>query len=119
MSQESEPAIVCELGALSPEERRREQTLLSKFRTSFTNVTETGNGFRVTVSAEPTTLSELGEFLAYERRCCPFLTFEVVVEPQRGPVTLHVFGGPGSKEFTKAIFLGQSCLGSRGEIDSA
>jgi hypothetical protein len=36
-----------------------------------------------------------------ERVCCPFLAFELVFEPDQGPILLKVRGMEGTKEFIK------------------
>lgn len=38
-----------------------------------------------------------------ERRCCPFLRFDLVVEPGGGPVWLDVTGPPGTAAFLAAL----------------
>jgi hypothetical protein len=38
-----------------------------------------------------------------ERECCPFMTFELVAQPNIGPIIVRVTGPPGSKEFLRAI----------------
>jgi hypothetical protein len=97
--------IACDLAALSPEQRSREQALLAELKTTFRNPQETPHGFRVVVSAETSVLARLGEFLALERLCCPFLTFDLSISDGRGPVTLHVHGGPGTKPFLRSAFF--------------
>ncbi len=101
----AELPIACNLDALSPEQRSREQALLAEFRTLFRNPEETAQGFRVAVTAEPALLARLGEFLALERVCCPFLTFDLSVSAAQGPVTLHVHGGPETKRFLRSEFF--------------
>jgi len=44
------------------------------------------------------------ELFAAERECCPFLTFELSAEPNKGPVSIRVSGPRGTKEFLKALF---------------
>jgi hypothetical protein len=97
--------IACDLGALSPEQRSREQVLLGEFRAAWREPEETTHGYRVVVSAEPALLARLGEFLALERLCCPFLAFDLSVSVARGPVTLHVHGGSGTKPFLRSLFF--------------
>jgi hypothetical protein len=41
--------------------------------------------------------------VAAERVCCPFLTFEVVAQPNHGPLLVRITGPEGSKEFLRAI----------------
>jgi hypothetical protein len=99
--------IACDLGALSAEQRARERTLLEELRTAFTRPVETESGFRVVLPPDPDLLGRLGEFLALERICCPFLNFDLAVPEGRGPVTLHVHGGSGVKPFLRSVFFGE------------
>jgi hypothetical protein len=39
-----------------------------------------------------------------ERECCPFLTFEVVAQPNKGTVILRVTGPAGTKESVRNVF---------------
>ena len=41
--------------------------------------------------------------VAAERECCPFLWFELSVEPAMGPVTVRMTGPAGTREFLKSI----------------
>jgi len=98
--------ITCDLGALSPEERAREQTLLAEFKLTSGEPQETANGFRFVLRNDPPWLGRLGEFLALERLCCPFLNFELVVPAGRQPVSLHISGEPAVKPFVRSVFAG-------------
>ena len=40
-------------------------------------------------------------FIAAERQCCPFFTFEVVFEPNDGPLWLRLRGPEGAKAFIR------------------
>jgi len=45
-----------------------------------------------------------------ERRCCPFMTFEVVVAPSSGPIWLRMTGPEGTREVLRAeLELSGSC----------
>jgi hypothetical protein len=50
----------------------------------------------------------LGELIALERRCCPFLAFELRSEAEGGDVTLRIGGRAGVREFVGATFLPRS-----------
>jgi hypothetical protein len=39
------------------------------------------------------------EFVAAERQCCPFFTFEIVFEPNDGPLWLRLRGSEEVKAF--------------------
>jgi hypothetical protein len=96
--------IACDLSKLDDAARRREQQLLREFVTMVRQmpVVETENGFRFTVAADPGSLSRLGEFIALERLCCPFLTFSLEVADDGA--TLHVFGPQGAKAFLASVW---------------
>jgi len=44
------------------------------------------------------------EFIAAERRCCPFLSFEIAFEPHAGPLWLRMRGSPRVKAFIAETF---------------
>jgi hypothetical protein len=100
------PVIACRLDLLDPAERRREQELLARARRTFGSAVETAGGYRLPVP--PEFLSELGELLGLERRCCPFLAFTLEVAAQPGGVTLDIHGGPGVKAFVAQTFAPES-----------
>lgn len=43
----------------------------------------------------------LTEYVLYERDCCPFFRFELVLEPEGGPTWLHLRGGDDVKQFVR------------------
>ena len=62
---------------------------------------ELENGDELAVPGTDKWLAAVTEFIALERECCPFLTFELVLAPQRGPLTLRIQGPSGVKEFLR------------------
>ncbi len=56
-----------------------------------------GFGFRFP-AAEPWVARAL-DFIAVERQCCPFFTFELVFEPNDGPLWLRLRGSEAIKAF--------------------
>ena len=60
-----------------------------------------GYAFRFLVTEDR--IDRLARFIAAERRCCPFFTFELVFEPAEGPVWLRLRGPEGVKEFIRGI----------------
>ena len=105
MSAPSPLPIACDLGALSSGQRARERTLLAEFKDLLRDPQETELGFRVVIPDDPFVLSRLGEFLALERLCCPFLTFDLSIPAERGTMTLHIYGRPGTKSFLRSEFF--------------
>jgi hypothetical protein len=48
-------------------------------------------------------LSTIAHAVEAERHCCRFLRFEIIVEPDGGPVFLQLSGPPGTREFIAAL----------------
>ena len=45
----------------------------------------------------------IAKMIVAERECCPFLTFELVAQPNMGPVIVSVTGPAGAKEFLRTV----------------
>jgi hypothetical protein len=45
----------------------------------------------------------LATMIDAERRCCPFLRFQVLAEPDNGPVWLEVTGPAGTRDFLEQL----------------
>ena len=56
-------------------------------------------GITLRYSSEQGTLVLLGEFIHLESQCCPFLRFQLTVEPGGGPIWLELTGPPGTRDF--------------------
>jgi hypothetical protein len=93
--------IACDLNALTPEERDRRQMFLGAIARTIIGRSELANGFELSFNAARIDLAALGEWIALERRCCPFLHFRLDIEPA-GKTTLALTGGRGVKEFLRA-----------------
>jgi hypothetical protein len=96
--------FACEISRLDREARSREQTLLAWFHNAFTEAEWTGSDYRFTIAADRESLRDLGEFLALERVCCPFLTFRLEVDRAETAV-LSISGREGVQAFIAATFL--------------
>jgi hypothetical protein len=49
-------------------------------------------------------------FVLEERKCCPFFTFDLIFEPQKGPIWLQLRGDERVKLFVKENFLSSLSL---------
>ena len=83
--------------------RERQTTLLSQFRSAVIATQELADGYTFRLSGDGKTLALLADVIAAERLCCPFLAFELNIQPKMGPVIVHVTGPAGAKEFVKTI----------------
>jgi hypothetical protein len=92
--------IACNLGAIPDAERPRYFALRARVLAEVADVAETDDGFALRVGAD---LVALAEWIAFERVCCPFLSFRLAVEGD-GPVRLDIGGAAGVKDFLRAEF---------------
>lgn len=98
----SDAPIACDTAAFSLEERQLYHALRRDVLAAVTAVAETSSGFSLTLSSTVTTTA-IAEWLALERRCCPFL--ELTLHLGRAPVArVDLQGGPGTKEFLRGEF---------------
>ena len=96
--------VACNLGA--PALREREAGLLQSLACRVEQREEIENGLRLRFPAEETVLAWIAELIRLERACCPFLRFELTVEPAGGPFHLQLSGPPGTREFLASLPLG-------------
>jgi hypothetical protein len=89
--------MVCTLGAREQLQRREE--LLSGLFTGIQRVEELADGFAICFPGDRQWAERLLEFVAFERECCPFMTFELAFEPEQGPIWLRLRGPDGVKKF--------------------
>ena len=92
--------FACNLNAMNREERQRYGVLVQKMRKAQVGQKELANGFEFSIDPKRFSLVELAEWITYESKCCPFLTFGVTVDG--GDVRLALTGEKGVKEFLKA-----------------
>jgi hypothetical protein len=93
--------IVCNLDALTPDERERRSQTAIEIRDRAMGLEEVEAGFRVRLPNEPESCTRALELILLERRCCPFLSFELAFEPGEGEVRLTVGGPAGVKQFLR------------------
>jgi hypothetical protein len=67
--------------------------------------TELDDGYEFRFPGSDDWAQRVAAFIVSERECCAFFTFELVVQPQDGPIILRLRGPDGVKEFVKG-FIG-------------
>ncbi|QBD79615.1 hypothetical protein EPA93_28010 [Ktedonosporobacter rubrisoli] len=60
---------------------------------------ELADGYAFSFASEDVLITRLVEWIKFERRCCQFFSFELVFEPQEGPLWLCLRGPEGAKEW--------------------
>jgi hypothetical protein len=94
--------VACTLSADALKTRR--QGLLSALFGRAEYHEELPDGHRLRFASAPDTLSLLARTVEAERECCRFLRFQIVVEPDGGPIWLELTGPSGTREFVSALF---------------
>lgn len=92
-------AIFCDLSALSPDQRRRHDSLAEHIFAQVETVTELTNGyaFRLPVSV----WTQAVEWVPLERLCCPFFDFRLELRAD-GVLWLSLTGPEGVKDLLRA-----------------
>jgi hypothetical protein len=99
--QEAEPvALAC---LLTGEDLAARGEVVRPLMASYQKLQELEDGYAFQFPGEPEWIERVVTFIAEERKCCPFFTFELHYEPNLGPIWLHL---RGSSEI-KAILLDQ------------
>lgn len=101
---DAKPRFYCNMLALDKEARKRHGEVMKQLRAATKEVRELSDGYGFRFASDQDTLMLVSEFVARERLCCPFFTFEMVIEPEAGPLWLRLKGEEGVKEFIKIEF---------------
>jgi hypothetical protein len=99
-----ESPLACNMLALDAEGRRRHKSVTEQMRASTKEAQALPDGYAFRFSADQSTILLVSEFIARERLCCPFFTFELVAERDDGRLWLRLRGRDGVKEFIKSEF---------------
>lgn len=99
--------IACDLNALPPVERQRHMIVTRRLLSADHDFSELADGLELRFPPrldgdETEPLRLLAEWVARERLCCPFLQFDLRIEPRSGPLSLRLTGPPGTKEILQA-----------------
>lgn len=100
----SETVITCNMAVFTPSQREGHIELARHLFGRVEGVVSVQNGFTFTFSNETDMLIRMGEFIANERMCCPFLKFHLEVNGEAQPFALTLSGPEGTQEFIKEEF---------------
>jgi hypothetical protein len=101
----NEVPIVCRPNVLDETQRKRQQELLHLVRTSAQATQDLPDGYAFRLHADPALFQQAAEWVALERRCCPFVEFGLEWRTDE-TVWVRLTGGPGVKEVLRAEILG-------------
>lgn len=97
--------IACVLEALTPDQRKREGTLLDEHLRAVEEVAEREDGYSFRYGPDVSLFARMAELVALEHRCCPFLDFQLEWRGADRPPWLHVGGGARVKPFVRDTFV--------------
>ena len=101
---EKESPFTCNVSGLNADQRQRWEALLTQLNDDKQEVRELPDGYAFRFPSNAAMVKDVAEFITYERSCCPFFDFELVVEREGGPLWLRLKGRPGVKAFIKSEF---------------
>ncbi len=100
----TEPGFYCNMNAINSADRERHNSLMRKLEAARIEIRELPDGYAFRLRNESVSLAELGEWISYESKCCPFFDFEIQLERDNGPLWLKLKGKEGIKPFIRAEF---------------
>ena len=96
--------IACNLNALNNAEQQRRAELSARLQKSVHAVVPIPDGYIFRLPSNGRALLEVAEFISFERRCCPFLSFQINLNESDEAITVQLSGPDGVKEFLAAEF---------------
>ena len=96
--------FVCDMDALTAEERTRHRELALQLRPAVKEFIELPDGYAVRFLPDRRLALEIAEFVTLESLCCPFFTIAMEIEKEGGPIFLKITGREGVKPFIRSEF---------------
>lgn len=92
----------CDLTALTPEERSRYQEFEALLSNKIQSISEMPDGYALSFPMTPANFTLVAEFITYESRCCPFLSFSLNAISGQDLGVLSITGPQDAKPFIQA-----------------
>jgi hypothetical protein len=96
--------FICNLNDLNESQKERYKQLTRTLDESRQSVKELNDGYAFRFKAESQLILDAAEFIVYERLCCPFFNFELVVESDTNRMWLNLRGQSGIKQCIRSQF---------------
>lgn len=97
-------SFACNINGIPPEKRARYSQLSEALLQGIDERRELPDGYSFRINNGRMTTDQLVEWVNLERQCCPFFRFQILWEPENGPVWLHLIGSQGVKDFILVEF---------------
>ena len=95
--------IACSLDG--EDRQRRGAEIAHLFREGLLEVRRLPDGYALRFPGQPTWAAWLLAFILGERACCPFFTFELIFQPEQGPIWLHLRGPDGAADYVADLLV--------------
>jgi hypothetical protein len=83
------PVLACNIQAISAMQRPRYDDLVSRLRAAMRDCSELADGYSYSLDSAKITSPDVAEWIAMERLCCPFLTFQLKEEGEDSRLTMR------------------------------
>lgn len=100
-STQSETPCACNLHVFDKEEKKRHAELMHKLDEATLGTVELADGFEFRLDPRDVEITDVAEWITYERLCCPFFNFEVELQSGNNALSLRLRGGDKVKEFLR------------------
>ncbi|MGI8825082.1 MAG: hypothetical protein ACR2JC_05450 [Chloroflexota bacterium] len=95
--------VVCTLTEAALMERKAG---IDKLAAEALEAAELPDGYSLRFPGNAKSIARIVDIIVAERACCLFFTFGLTFMPNEGPVSLHVRGPEGAKEFVQRLLDG-------------
>lgn len=92
----------CNLKGFTLAERVHHGLLSHKLAEARLDTKELADGYAFRLQPEIVSLADVSDWVANERKCCPFFDFEIALERDGGPLWLKLRGSEGVKRFIRS-----------------
>ena len=100
----SSSGFACNTNGIPIEKRASYGQLVEALLQAIDERRELPDGYSFRVDNARMNTAQLVEWVNLERQCCPFFGFQILWEPENGPVWLRLTGPQGVKDFILAEF---------------
>lgn len=96
--------VACNLKAIGAAERPHYNDLMKRLRAATRGRSELPDGYALKLDGKAINLREVAEWISLERRCCPFLTFQLSPSGDKADSVLKLSGPEGVKALLQTEF---------------
>lgn len=98
--------IVCDLSVFTADERKHHEATSMDVTRKAKRIIELEDGFAFHHNYSETRFVDFAKWMTRENRCCPFFTFELVIEPFASgrEIIVRLKGSPEAKQTLKGGF---------------